>query len=292
MKIFADNVSDLGESPLWHSERASLFWLDISRAVIYEKNYFSDYSHADRHWQLDCTPSLIIENYNSDKSLFILTDVGLGELDLLSGSFRILVPLSLPEHMRTNDGAVTQNGNLYFGTMERKPTGKNGSLMCITPKMELRSSNISVGIPNTFAETATEEILYSDSYERVIYKLSINAQENESNVEYDFDDFGLSGTPDGGIFDEEGNLWLASWGSDEVLCLCRGNLLKTISDFKMNQVTSVCFGGPNMNTLFVTSASEGLDLNEERNLNAGKVVMVELENIQGRTKRAFKYELT
>ena len=59
--------------------------------------------------------------------------------------------------------------------------------------------------------------------------------------------------------DAEGKLWVAHWGG---WCICRwdpltGNLLQKVS-LPVSQPTSCAFGGPDLNTLYITSASTEL----------------------------------
>lgn len=67
----------------------------------------------------------------------------------------------------------------------------------------------------------------------------------------------LKGLPDGQAIDTDGNLWLAIFSAGKVAKIDPRKpetLLDTI-EFPANQITSVTFGGPNLDELYVTSAN-------------------------------------
>lgn len=83
----------------------------------------------------------------------------------------------------------------------------------------------------------------------------------------------LPGWFDGMCIDAEGALWVGHWAGH---CLTRwdpirGELLEKI-EFPVPNVTSCCFGGERLDTLFVTTASDGVD--EARFPLAGGVFQV------------------
>lgn len=64
------------------------------------------------------------------------------------------------------------------------------------------------------------------------------------------------GAPDGMTIDSDGNLWVCLWGGAGVACFdgTTGKLLRKI-DVPAANVTSCAFGGKDLKTLFITSAS-------------------------------------
>ena len=70
---------------------------------------------------------------------------------------------------------------------------------------------------------------------------------------------GSFGDPDGMTIDREGMLWVAHWGGN---CLRRwdpdtGKVLMEVQ-VDAPQVTSCCFGGPDLDILYITTARTGL----------------------------------
>lgn len=128
----------------------------------------------------------------------------------------------------------------------------------------------------------------------------------------DFQKTGLSGTPDGMTIDDDDNLWIACWNGSKVskvifihLCIwfprietTKYNVFfelaqvlhvdsktgKVLSEVKLpvERVTSVTFGGPNNDILYVTTMREGLTDEElKKQPDAGAVFSVSNLNATG-----------
>ena len=66
------------------------------------------------------------------------------------------------------------------------------------------------------------------------------------------------GAPDGSTVDEEGYLWNAQWGGWRLVRYAPDGRVDRIVDLPVQQPTCCMFGGPDLRTLYVTSASIGL----------------------------------
>lgn len=78
---------------------------------------------------------------------------------------------------------------------------------------------------------------------------------------FTFDKHNLEGFPDGQAIDTDGNLWIAVFNGYKVIKIDPRQpetLLDTIK-IPAKQVTSVAFGGPNLDELYVTSARFTVD---------------------------------
>lgn len=86
------------------------------------------------------------------------------------------------------------------------------------------------------------------------------------------------GAPDGMTIDAEGALWVALWdGSAVVRFSPRGEVLARV-DVPATQVSSCCFGGPDLTTLFVTTSQEGFTPEQSAaEPHAGKLFAVETD---------------
>jgi L-arabinonolactonase len=67
------------------------------------------------------------------------------------------------------------------------------------------------------------------------------------------------GEPDGSAVDREGGLWNAEWGSGRVVRYTPEGKQDLVIAVPASQPTRVAFGGPRLNTLYITSARDGLD---------------------------------
>jgi sugar lactone lactonase YvrE len=99
------------------------------------------------------------------------------------------------------------------------------------------------------------------------------------------------GYPDGMCFDIEGSLWIAMWGGARVLKVSQlGHILKEYNIPTPN-VTNVCFGGVNLDRLFISTASIGLDVtNENTFLQSGSVFELKNHGTRGINSHTVKLE--
>lgn len=91
--------------------------------------------------------------------------------------------------------------------------------------------------------------------------------------------------PDGMTIDENGNLYVATWGGSKVYVIdpSEKKIIREI-DMPTSQVTSLAFGGSNFEVLYVTTAAKG-----NQNLSAGGLFKITGLNAKGRIMNNFKY---
>lgn len=290
--LFSNVECTLGEGLLWHNSRQSLFWLDIIEKKLFEKKIDSKNQDFDYSWNLPEMGSALALNENNEESIFIITDKSFGQFCLKTGVYTPKLPLNLPENLRSNDGSVSPDGWFWFGSMEKKPSGKHGAIYSISPQGKLVNALEGIGIPNTFCWSENGETIYlSDSLHQKMFTGLINTDKTLSlNYKEPFIDLSeTSATPDGGAYDAEGNLWNAQWGESKVQCYSpKGDVICSI-ELPVSQVSNCCFGGPNNQYLFITTAREHLspDILQKQILSGGTFV-VKLA-VHGRCCHSFSF---
>lgn len=278
LMVFCSLDSLLAEGPLWHTERQSLFWIDILNCSLYEKNSYDRSSGYTNMWQLPEMASAMALDKNDSNLIWLVTDKSFGVFNLQNASYTPKVTLLLGDDMRSNDGGTDPFGNFWFGSMQRNPLECKGSIYKINSKLNLSCELSNIGIPNTLGWSQQGQKLYlSDSMLQKMFSYDCNAGALDQVSKKVFLDLSnTDATPDGGAMDVNGNLWNAQWGGFCVKCYSSsGNVL-----FKINlpvpQPTSCCFGGKNNETLFVTTACDGLSVEElARYPLSGSVFMIE-----------------
>jgi sugar lactone lactonase YvrE len=84
------------------------------------------------------------------------------------------------------------------------------------------------------------------------------------------------GIPDGLAVDSQGCIWLALWGPGRIHRYTPRGELDRVVAVPANQTTSCAFGGPDLDVLFITSASVGLSSRQRRRQpHAGAVFTVD-----------------
>ena len=71
-------------------------------------------------------------------------------------------------------------------------------------------------------------------------------------------DKGPPGHPDGASLDVDGCLWGARWGGNRVIRFTPDGRIDREIELPAEQPSSCCFGGPDLKTLYITSARQEL----------------------------------
>lgn len=275
LKVFSTTQSILGEAPVWHAGRNSLFWLDILGRVLYEKPTGED----ERSWPLPEYAATLAVDRHSNHILWMVTDRSFGYFELEKGEYKPQLPLRLKAGQRANDGSVSFSGDFFFGSMSWRPEDGDGEIFSITPTGKIVNQGLHLGIPNTFCwDAAGTHIIISDSLEQKMYKFRVN----KGKIEGEYREF-LSkaeencGTPDGGAMDINGCLWNVLWDGCKVVKYNRHGVKIREIALPVLRPTSCCFGGKNNQQLFITSARVDMTTEElKKHPLSGQVLIADV----------------
>lgn len=245
----------LGEGPLWVERDRALYWVDIKGRKVFR---LGDAGRVET-WDTPMRVGSIVPRASGG---FIAgTDEGIAEVDLAAGRFEIRFnPEShLPDN-RFNDGKVDRAGNFWAGSMDDRETTQVGTLYRITPDLACTAVDEGYAVTNGPAFSPAGDILYhNDSARRVTYAFDLDAAGSAANRRIFLAHGEGDGYPDGMTVDAEGCLWIAFWDG---WCVRRfsptGEVLAKIA-MPTARPTSCAFGGPDLDDLYVTSATIGLD---------------------------------
>jgi len=196
-----------------------------------------------------------------DKHLLI-TDYcnGLMLLDIERGDVRPYLERRNTERFRgVNDLTFDSAGNLYFTdqgqTGLHDPTGR---VYRLTPegKLDLLLSNCPS--PNGLVLSPDEKVLFvAMTRGNCIWRVPLQADGSVSKVGQFFTSYGPSG-PDGLTVDMKGQLYVANPGLGRVWVLNhRAEPEVVLMSPEGASLTNICFGGPDMKTLFMTESVSG-----------------------------------
>jgi D-xylonolactonase len=245
----ADTACNTGENPLWHPDENAVYWTDIPAGALYRLDWATG-----RYEQIYSGEPVGGFTLQVDGSLILFK--ARGAVELMRGADRITLIESLPLELesRFNDVIATPGGRVFAGTMP-SPTAP-GRLYRIDPDLSVHVVFDGIGCSNGMGFTGDlKRFYYTDSAARTITR-------------YDFDDATgalsnptpflsrpeISGAPDGMTVDCEDHVWVAYWDGN---CLARyspdGVEVMRI-DFPVRKVSSLSFGGPTYEDIFVTTA--------------------------------------
>ncbi|RYZ83887.1 MAG: SMP-30/gluconolactonase/LRE family protein [Proteobacteria bacterium] len=251
IEIVADVKTRLGESPVWSSEEQRLYWVDILRKRIYRS---TEFGAEVRCW---VTPSEVgCLGLRKSGGAVLGLQTGFHFIDFQSGELAYISnPLSdFPEN-RFNDGKVDRQGRFVAGSMRQGSSPKGSAkLFLLDHKLKVQELAKGFDVVNGPCWNRRGDLIYfTDSEQSTVFTADYDQQRTEIGKVKTVYNAEHSGVPDGATIDEEGFYWQARAFAGEIIRLSPEG--RIVSSFKMpiNNITSLCFGGANMDRLFATS---------------------------------------
>ncbi|MBC7768192.1 MAG: SMP-30/gluconolactonase/LRE family protein [Phycisphaerales bacterium] len=246
----------LGEGPLWDADAQRLYWLDIKQRRLH---WFEPASGRAEALQLDVQATAL--GRRAQGGLVMACAGGVGVFDVAARRFELRVRIEddLPGN-RTNDGHVGADGRFWFGTMADNGEGRTGALYRLDPDWRCAQMESSLGIPNAIVIDASGETLYmADSAAHELYAYPLNARTGELGARTLLASTTPPITPDGAAIDAEGYIWSAQWDGWRLVRYAPSGAVDRIVAMPVSRPTSCAFGGPDLRTLYITSARVGLE---------------------------------
>jgi len=240
----------LGEGPLWHPKRQELYWFDILGKRLHRKG---------RHWQFDDHVSAA--GWVDNDRLMVADSGGLFLFDLVTGARDDVVALEADNPVtRSNDGRADPFGGFWIGTMGINAEPGAGAIYRYYGG-ELRELYRGITIPNAICFSPDgAHVHFTDTPKRQIMRQRLSDRdgwpEGDPEIWLNLKPEDLN--PDGAVIDAHGNFWNAQWGAGRVACYAPNASFLGAVDFPATQTSCPAFGGPQLRTLFCTSAAEGL----------------------------------
>lgn len=273
-QVVSSAPCELGESPFWHPQEQLLYWVDISGKTLQRCNVFMG---SVESWTLAAPHALepgCIAPVAGGGLLIALRD-GVYCARSWGGA---LEQLAAADHdtatTRFNDGKCDPQGRFWAGTIYEPRDAQQAALFCLRGGVLQRMAD-GATVGNGLAWSPDSRTLYwSDTTAHVIRAWDWDSAGNVLSGPRVFMQFafkspgwlpgqpGYGGRPDGAAVDSQGNYWVAMFEGARVLKLSpAGELLAEIAT-PMMCPTMVCFGGDDLQTLYLTSARHGRPANE------------------------------
>jgi sugar lactone lactonase YvrE len=243
----------LGEGPLWSVPEQALWFVDIKQNHIHR---FDPATGAQRTWDTSESPGFIV----ADGSAFIVgLQSGLHLFTPQTGAFSLLYPIDADKPgNRLNDGARDPSGRLWFGTMdngEEAPTGSLYRLDLDGPK----PVDSDICITNGPCFSPDGKILYhTDTLKKTIYAFDLAADGTLSNKRVWVTIEDGAGYPDGSVTDAEGCVWVGLYAGWAARRYAPDGKLISAMRFPCANITKLAFAGPDLKTVYATTAWKGL----------------------------------
>jgi len=282
----------LGEGPHWDPVKKEMLYVDIfGKGVLrYVPSTQECYKVT-----VDAGPVSVVCPVQGHPDKYLITverDVQVMEWDGKSATPTSLKKLyTVDDHCKTNrinDGKCDSAGRLWAGTMGYEPApgkldAKKGTLYTFDLDGKVKKHFDQIDIANGLAWTEDNKTMYYiDSFS---YRVDAFDYDGVAGVitnrrcAFDFKANGVEGIPDGMTIDANGNLWIAVFAAQKVIHV-DPKVSKKIGqiDFPTKNMTSVAFGGPNLDILYATSAEHFLSA-EELAAQPGAGALFEITNV-------------
>jgi len=284
--LLLDAHAELGEGPVWDGDAGRLYFVDI----LARRVHCSDGRGGEtRMLQVDRMVSAAAPTAVGD--LVLAVEDGFARLDPRTGCVRDITTI---EHrhagMRMNDGKCDPAGRFWAGTMALDERPDVGCLYRLDPDGRVHTMLQEVSISNGLDWSADGRVMYFiDSPTRAIDAFDFDAAtgaiaRRRTVVRIAGDD----GFPDGMTLDAEGHLWVALWGGGAVHRYAPDGTLEAIVSVPTRYVTSCAFGGSDLRTLYITSASVKLSAGERAADPSAGGVFIARPGVAGRLPHRFK----
>jgi sugar lactone lactonase YvrE len=242
-----DAQARLGESPCWDSRYGELVWVDIAAGRVHGWN-----PQTGSRWSADCGSTATFIVPRAYGGYVVGLELGVGVLDRDASSPELMCPIvATGSGLRMNDASCDPHGRLWAGTASTRGAARAGALYCIDPDWEINEVLCRVTTSNGIGWTADGRTMYYiDSAEGCVR--AFVADEWIPFVEID----PRCGRPDGLSVDTEAGVWVALWGGGRIQRYRSDGSLDIAVTVDAALTTSCCFGGPNLDTLFITTAAD------------------------------------
>ena len=253
-----DDVADLGESPVWDGRLDRLYWIDIDRRLVHRTDPAAG---IDEVRELDGRPGSIALTADPDR-LLVSIEHAVADLHWSTGELSRRVEIEAPSMTgRMNDGRPDRSGRFWVGSMDQSADGAGtaGFLHRIEPDRSFQTMETGVGVANGLAFSPDGTVMYWADTRRLTvwaydYDVETGGRRN-GRVFLDFAD--LPGKPDGACVDESGCYWVACVYGWAVLRATPEGDIDRVIELPVEKPSMPAFGGPGLDTMFLTSISTG-----------------------------------
>lgn len=272
-KLVLNTNALLGEGPIWNHKTQQLYWVDIEKRQLHlytpETNESTFFDAGERIGTV-----VPIDNGGA----LVALQNGIHSMDLVDGSLT-LIHNPLEEGIRFNDGKCDPVGRFWVGSMHMESEKNAASLYMMDNDQRVVEKLDGVTVSNGIIWSLDNETMYYiDTPTRQVQAFDYDVSTGEiSSPRVVITVPKENGSPDGMTIDEEGMLWIGHWGGSMVGRYDpeSGEMIQKVDVPALN-VTACAFGGENLDQLYITTASIGMNEDQLKQFpQAGGLFVVE-----------------
>lgn len=242
----------LGEAPYWCLEESVLYWVDIEGKFIFRFDPRSgERDIFPQEYEFGCVVKRAQGGFigGTNKGIALLKEdlttveiIADPEPDLLENRF--------------NDGKCDRRGRFWAGTTDINEIDPTGSLYSMGESLTVDRHFSNVIVANGLGWSPDNRTMYfTDSGIRTIHAFDYDIDAGAVANRRDFVVVDpAEGIPDGLTVDAEGCVWSAHWEGSRITRYNPNGQVDRVIEMPVPMVTSLAFGGKNLDKLFVTTA--------------------------------------
>lgn len=257
MQCVVDTRDQLGECVLWCPRSQRLWWVDVLSASLHELSWPAG-QHRTHQLPFRRLGSI---GLRASGGLVLATEQGVFDWHPDRGlEAQLMAPRWDPATHRLNDGRCDRAGRFWVGSMHDSLFVPDGTLFSVGPAAEAAAHFDDIIVPNSLAFSPDDRRFYfADTRRYMIWQFDFEIESGRIGNRRPFVDFGSGpARPDGSCVDANGCLWNASFDGGRVVRYTPDGVTDTVVPLPVSCPTCVCLGGPDLDTLFVTTASFSL----------------------------------
>ena len=247
--VVVDCACELGEGPTWDAARQRLLWLDVDGLVLHQLDGAGGHTET----AIERRVSAIVPDV--DGQLVAVAGLSVARIDEFGQLGTTIATLPSDGDGLANDARCDPMGRLWAGTVDRSGA-QQGGLFCVDADGSVNKVREGIALSNGIDWSPDGRVChYVDSLAHRVDTIHLDTEglpiRSETLVHVD-------SIPDGLSVDAEGAVWVALWDGAAIHRYTPQGRLDRVVEVPGGFVTSCAFGGPDLTTLFITTARGGL----------------------------------
>lgn len=243
----------VGESPRWNPRDGGLYWVDIYAPALHR---FEPETGRTERWPLPERVGCF--SFCPDGRLIAGMQNGIGFIEPDTQDVERVFDFE-PDNpdSRFNDGRCDPGGRFWAGTMVERLDRNVGVLYRYDPDRTIHRMVDGLVCPNGLAFAPDGRALYhSDSRQDFVWAWDLDPATGDISGRRVFlaNDI-MEGRPDGAAVDAEGGYWISCVGGWRVARFLPDGVIDRVIGVPVQRPTACTFGGTDLDTLYITSAT-------------------------------------
>lgn len=246
-----------GEGPFWDDAGQRLLVVDMLAGAVVDLASFEQPRRHDVG-----SPVAAVIRHRRQGGFIVATEHGFALFDEHFALVRRLPDLLDDPAIRLNEGGCDPAGRFYIGSMAYDQAPGAAAVYRLDADGSTRTVLAGVTISNGLQWSIDGTLAYYiDTPTRRVDAFDVDPADGSLHDRRPFvrlaDD--VAGSPDGMTIDAEGGLWVALWGGGAVRRFDPSGALTEIVDVPgVSHTSAAAFGGPGLDTLYITSSRQHL----------------------------------